>query len=115
MFPYQTIIRIRRRLVEDEMSGQPTLSDWENADEAEIDRVLFSPGTSDEFPQVHLEAREALAVIYLPLGADVRSGDRVRVDGALWAVEGRRNDWPGIEPIGGSVVNLRLIREEGNH
>lgn len=109
--PFETAVRIRRALTEDPMSGKPTLSDWDNADELDIDEVLFSDGTTAEFPDVDLETLSALAVLYLPHGADVHSKDRIRIRGALWSVKGRRGDWPG-ELVSGSVVNLRFIREE---
>lgn len=109
--PLETAVRIRRALVEDPMSGKPTLSDWDNAHELDIHDVLFSDGTTSEFPDVDLETLSALAVLYLPHGVDVSSQDRIRIRGALWSVEGRRADWPG-ELASGSVVNLRFIREE---
>ena len=108
---FETAIRVRRGLISDPMSGQATLSDWAGADEVLVEDVLFSPGTSAEFPNVDLDALTALAVLYLPYGADIRSDDRVRVRGSMWDVEGRRADWPG-ELIDGSVITLRWLRDE---
>lgn len=95
------------------MSGEATLSDWSSATEASIDEVLFSPGTSTEFPDVDLETLSTLAVLYLPHRADITDQDRVRIRGALWSVQGRRGDWGlGDSSVDGSVVNLKWIRDE---
>lgn len=113
-FPVETVIRVRRRRVFDEMSGQDTLSDWSTADEQPIGDVLFASGPGivqgaiGELPAVELEQSTASAVLYLPHGADIRADDRVRARGALWDVIGRRVDWPDW----GSVVQLTWIRDE---
>lgn len=113
--PFETAIRVRRNLTEDPMSGEATLSDWAGATESAIDQVLFSPGTSTEFPNVDLDALSSLAVLYLPHGADITDQDRVRIRGGLWSVAGRRADWGlGDSSVDGSVVNLKWIRDERN-
>lgn len=113
--PQHRIVRLRRRLVPDPMSGQDTLGSWDDADELEL-WGLFAPGSTKEFPNVDIEAVSSLATVYFPRegaaesAVDVVSTDRVRVDDALWSVEGRRADWE-LDDIGGSVVLLKLIRE----
>lgn len=115
-FPWVTAVRLRRTMVLDPMSGKETLGDWEAPDELPIEDCLFAPGTTNEFPNVDLALLSSLATLYLPLHADVSAGDRVRVDGAMWSVEGRRADWGngGGDLEEGSVVNLRFIREEAS-
>ena len=107
----ETVIRIRPELVPDPMSGKGTLADWANAQEVAISGVLFTPGTSSEFPNVELEALSALATLHCPLGTDITPNDRIRARGALWSVEGRRQDWRG-RLAKGCVVTIKFIREE---
>lgn len=106
----ETIIRIRRSMVHDPMSGQDTLGSWDDAARTEVHDCLFAPATSDQFPQVELEQLSQLGTLYMRLHADVRPLDRVEVDGALWDVRGRPSNWPGTL-VSGSTVNLKWVRD----
>lgn len=106
-FPYVTAVRLRRPMVADPYSGLETPGRWEDASETEIEGCLFAAGTSDDFPNVDVVALSALGSLYTPLRADITTADRVRVDGAVWDVLGRRSDW---DPYG-SVVTLKFVRE----
>lgn len=113
LFPFSVKVpRLRRGFVLDPMSGQETLGDWATATAVTVSDVLFAPGTSEEFPNVEIEAVSQYATLYMPLNADVVAGDRVHVDGSVWDVVGRRSNWGrrGRGPAG-SAVPIKWVRD----
>lgn len=70
--------------------------------EFDLDGVLFAPGPSREGGFASEQIRTD-ASIYAPPGADVRSTDRIRARGQVYAVVGQPQVWARF----GVVVDLR--------
>ena len=110
MFPYgQTVTRLRRGTVVDPYSGQPTLADWDAADEVEIPGCAVAPVSATEAPTVDRDKLTTLRTLYGPFGVDIKAEDRIRTaDGDLWNVIGDPEPWQhpmtGWEP--GTVTHL---------
>lgn len=102
--------RLRRKLIVDRYSGEPTFGSWDDPDEHPLFPCAFAPGTSNEFPTVEREQLRDLATLYVPYQADVDDEDRVRgPDGRVWSVEGSRADWrnPHTGTKAGSDVQIK--------
>lgn len=112
MFPYgETVTRIRPAAKLDPYSGEVIDLDWTNALELDIDGVGFDPGSSSEAQDARRDATTTAPTLYAQPGSDIAAGDRVRVRGLVYEVDGRPADWrspfTGWNP--GLVVTLRLM------
>lgn len=106
--PGETITVLRPGTVVDPFSLQLVV-DWTAPNETEIPGALFDPGTSGEPVTDWRSGRSEAPTVYLPAGTDpdlVTAGDRLRVRGDLYEVNGRPQDWRmGAHPFG-LVVKL---------
>lgn len=107
----ETATRLRRGMVYDPMSDTETLGDWDHATRTTVEDVLFSPGSSAEFPGVDLETLSTLATLVFVEQADITEGDRIIIRDALWEVTGRPADY-GRGRFAAFTVTVRWLRDE---
>lgn len=98
----ETIVRLRRRLVDDPYSGEATLGDWSDADELEIKGVAIAPTSSVEVDEAGRQMVVTGVSIYGAADADIAAEDRLRARSGLWDVVGDfvvwRSPFTGWEP-----------------
>lgn len=106
-FATDTVTVLRAPLAESRGAQVP---DWSRASSHEVAGCLVTAGSSTET----LDRREAVETTLsclMPLGADVRAGDRVEWDGRAWQVDGEPEVWR--LPAGGGHVRCRLTAWRG--
>jgi hypothetical protein len=107
----ETVTRIRAGSKTDPYSGEPVDLDWSAANELNIAGAGFDPGGSQSTLDARRDMVTTSPTLYLPAGSDVLEGDRMRVRGVVYAVDGRPADWrspfTGWRP--GLVVTLKSV------
>jgi hypothetical protein len=89
----ETVVRERRKLVEDPYSEEETLADWTDPDKIDLEGVAIAPSSSTEPVS---DARQQVITqmsIYCAPTDDVLPKDRIRARSGLWSVEGEVADW----------------------
>lgn len=116
MFAYgETVVRLRRLTWADPYSGEVGPRPWDDEDHEPdalpIEHCAFDPGGSTEVATDGRTVVTSTPKVYGPIGADVKSGDRVVARGVTYDVDGNPAEWrspfTGWEP--GIVVPLELV------
>lgn len=87
-FAKQTVTVLRPSYVEDER-GNLVPGEYQSHS---VPRCLLQPGASTEFT----DGRDTVAItatLYLPPGADIQPGDRVKIDALTYEVDGEPQRW----------------------
>ena len=105
----RTVTRLRNEQTGVDRYNNPVYSTVE----ADIPGALFDPGSSGETVTVGRAVLTSTPTLYwLREWPDLVAGDRVRVDGVVYEVEGRPAAWTddlsGTD-LGGLVVTLRAV------
>ena len=104
-----TITRIRPGTIERRGSIEP---DWEHATEAQISGCSMQPGTTSLSMDGRVLGISDGYTCYLPPGADVLAGGRIRFDGNVYQVMGEPRKW--TSPTGAvSSTQVQLERWSG--
>ena len=112
MFPHgETATRLRAFRTLDPYSGEESEPDWDAAYELDIPGVGFNPGSSNEPTEVGRNAVITQPEVYAPTDADILAGDRLRIRGLVFDVEGDPADWrsPFTGWAPGLVVKLKRV------
>lgn len=97
MFPLsdgETVVRERRRLVEDPYSGEPIRADWSDPEELSVEGVAIAPSSTVE--PVNDSRSEVITQmsIYFGPDEDIKPADRIRARSGVWDVQGEIQAYP---------------------
>lgn len=104
----EPVTRIRREATGGtDRYGQPLTADVE----ADLGSAAFDPGGTREPVEVGRAPVVTNPTLYFTHRPDVAAGDRVRVRGRVFEVDGDPADWrsPWDGVFGGLVVNLQVV------
>ncbi len=109
-----TVYRQRARQVLDPYSQKPIPADWTNPDELALDGAFVaSSSTAVTATATRTQVLEAKSLYLDDPDADVREGDRIRVGGLIYTIDGfpaaDMNPFTGWQP----VRELPLTRSKG--
>lgn len=114
MFPLangETVTRLRRKLIEDPVSGLPTRSSWKNPDSITLEGVGILPSSSVETITTTSTKVTTQMSLYGENGMDVQPEDRIDARSGLWEVTGEvlahRSGFTGWSP--GSEFALKKV------
>lgn len=97
MFPLpdgETVVRLRRRMVEDPYSGEETLGDWADPEESAVEGVAIAASSTVE-PVNDSRAQVITQMsIYCGPDEDIRPEDRIRARSGVWEVLGEIQAFP---------------------
>ena len=97
MFPLpdgETVVRLRRRMVEDPYSGEETLGDWAGPEESVVEGVAIAASSTVE-PVNDSRAQVITQMsIYCGPDEDIRPEDRIRARSGVWEVLGEIQAFP---------------------
>ena len=99
-FATQTVTRIRPGVKSVRGSDIP---DWGNADELVISGCSVQPATTSLSQDGRVLGILDGMTCYMPQGADVKEGDRIRFEGTLYTVDGSPRIWPAA----GNLANVQ--------
>jgi hypothetical protein len=104
-----TVVRIRPGTKESRGSVIP---DWDHATEAQITGCSVQPGSTSLDQDGRVMAISDGFTAYLPPGADVQAGDKIRYAGKEYQIRGEPRPWNS--PTGRvSSIQIRLERWAG--
>ena len=89
----ESIIRIRRTMVEDPYSGELTQGRWEDANELLIEGAAVAASSTTEQASPNRQMVITSMSVYGPSGMDVLPEDRIRDSRGLWDVTGENFAW----------------------
>ena len=102
MFPLahgETVVRVRRRMVEDPYSGELTLGSWLNADRLPIEGCAVAPSSTTEAATTNRQTVITSMSVYGPPDMDVLAKDRIESRSGVWDVIGDNAAW--VNPFTG--------------
>ena len=103
-FATQSVTRIRPGVKSSRGSDIP---DWSKADELVISGCSVQPATTSLSQDGRVLGILDGMTCYLPSGADVQEGDRIRFEGILYMIDGAPRVWPGVANCAHVQVNLK--------
>lgn len=116
MFPLangETVIRLRRTLIEDTFSGLPTKGDWTTANRLTLEGVSIQPSSTVEAVNDSRAQVITQMSLYCETGSDVLPMDRIEAASALWEVQGEiqnhTSGFTGWSP--GSEFGIKKVLE----
>ena len=114
MFPLphgETVTRLRRQMVLDPYSQEPTQGTWDAPDELPIVGAAVAPSSTVE-PAVDGRQQVVTSMsLYCASGLDIRPADRIRARSGLWDVIGEEQAWsnPFTGWAPGSEYQIRKV------
>lgn len=103
-FAQQTVTRIRPAVKS--VRGSEVY-DWENATEETIPGCSVQPATTSLSQDGRVLGILDGMTCYMPPGADVREGDRIRFEGVLYTIDGAPRTWFSVASLSHVQVNLK--------
>ena len=103
----QTIIRMRPGTKTERGS---TIYDWSNPDELTIPECSVQPTSTSLSQDGRVQGVQDGLVVYAPVDADVRAGDRIRFGDSVYAINGDPLVWPGVGRLAHIQLNLQRWR-----
>lgn len=107
----ETVTRLRRQMVLDPYSQEPTQGSWDAPDELVIEGVAIGPSSSTEPAADDRQMVVTQMSLYGAQGLDVLPADRIRARSGLWDVVGEEQVWSnpftGWDP--GSEYQVRKV------
>lgn len=88
-----------------------TVPDWSNVSELIIEGCSIQPAATTLSQDGRVLGVSEGLTAYLPEGSDVKAGDRIRYEGAVYTINGEPKEWAA--PFTRSNMQLNLIRWEG--
>ena len=104
----QTITRIRPGTT---TSRGSTVYDWSDPDELEIPECSVQPASTSLTQDGRVQGINDGLTVYAPVDADVKAGDRIRFNGAVYTINGDPLIWPGVARM--QHMQLNLVRWRG--
>lgn len=96
MFPLangEDMIRQRRKLIADEISGLPTKGSWDTPDELTIEGAGIMPSSSVEVTGEGSQRTITKMSLYCETGLDIQPMDRIKARSGIWEVQGELQDY----------------------
>lgn len=102
--PYgASVVRLRRSLVEDPYSGEPTMGDWSSPNELPIEGAFVASSSGVASTSEDRSYIVTFKSLYCDPSADVLAGDRIRSGSTVYSVptkpEADTNPFTGWQPI----------------
>lgn len=104
----QTITRIRPATKT--LRGS-TVYDWDDVEELEIPECSVQPASTSLSQDGRVQGITDGLTVYAPEDIDVKAGDRIRYNGAVYTINGDPLVWPGVARM--QHVQLNLLRWRG--
>lgn len=108
-FCTQTITRIRTTETKDERGS--AVPDWSKATELDITGCSVQPASTTLSQDGRVLGISESLTAYLPDGADVMAGDRIRYNGEVYTIDGEPRQWKAALNL--SNIQLTLKKWEG--
>lgn len=107
----ETGVRLRPFATLDPYSEEEIVEDWEAAYELSIPGLAFNPGSSNEPTEVGRNSVVTQPEVYAHVGDDILAGDRLRIRGLVFQVDGDPQEWrsPFTGWEAGLVVKLKRV------
>ena len=103
-FATQTVTRLRASVKTVRGSDIP---DWSKPNELSIRGCSVQPAATDLSQDGRVLGIMDGLTCYMPPGADVQEGDRIRYDGNVYEIDGAPRIWPAAGNLAHIQVNLR--------
>lgn len=81
------------------------ISDWSNPDELTISGCSVQPGTTELSQDGRVLGVLDGMVCYMPIGSDVKEGDRIQYEGNVYEINGMPKVWHGV----GNSSHIQLV------
>ena len=107
-FARQTITRIRPGT---KIERGSTVPDWSNVNEQEIYGCSVQPAGTTLTQDGRIEGIMDGLTAYVPEGADIKAGDRIRYGENVYTINGEPLLWPGVARM--QHIQLNLVRWYG--
>lgn len=106
----QKITRVRPG--EKVVRGVPS-PDWDNTDELEIDGCSVQPASTSLSQDGRILGVTEGLIAYIPVGADVKAGDKIVYNGEDYSISGEPQVWDHTATGTIDHINLNLQRWDG--
>lgn len=104
----QTIVRLRPG---ERTERGSVVFDWSNPDELTISGCSVQPSSTGLSQDGRVLGVQDGLTVYVPVGADVKAGDRIRFGEDVYTINGDPLIWPGAGRL--AHIQLNLMRWRG--